>query len=302
MLNYMGSPLAHLIPRPPWLGAVLIGALVALGGCARPAYVLLHVTAQPDVKPIYQLLLSADIDGRSAQFFQPTQVGAALALPVSLSLELPAGVSGHLELLVSGLDAAGSGVAYGNTSIDVASGNVVDAVALLTVHAQPCGSLGAACCGGKLCQTGTCQGGVCAMANVQPPGDMAFPPLVPPDFAMERDAAMALPLTCDNAAMMTCTCGIGMSCVGTCGSSCTTTCRTGSICKATLGSGSSGTCETSANCTFTVGTGGSITCNVNSSCDVTCLGACMVTCNQTTMCRVKCGGSTFMIGSGTFNC
>jgi hypothetical protein len=94
------------------------------------------VSATADAKPIYQLQVSAQTGERMAQFYLPTQIGDALLMPKSLSIEVASSVVGKLDLFIAGLDQYGAGVAFGDTSLELAGGKDQNAAAVLSTRNQ----------------------------------------------------------------------------------------------------------------------------------------------------------------------
>jgi hypothetical protein len=150
--------------------AALFG-LVAIAGCDRSTFVLLHVDAASGLLPVYQLQVTATLGTATSRFTQPIAVGAPLALPKSLSLEVPAGKSGTLQLQIVGLDQTSAGVAFAATSVLLHAGQGIETGVVLAPQNMSCGVLGAPCCNGVICGTSpsgvalSCSGTTCVLPS-----------------------------------------------------------------------------------------------------------------------------------------
>ena len=91
----------------------LVGLLATcLGGCGgEPRYLTVEVSAPGSDPPVFQLRVAVTLEDRADVFLAPRErSGAPLTWPTDLSLELPAGTTGSLRVVVQALDADGATV------------------------------------------------------------------------------------------------------------------------------------------------------------------------------------------------
>ncbi|HEX7505457.1 MAG TPA: hypothetical protein VF550_01715 [Polyangia bacterium] len=108
---------------------VAITSALALGAScstAKDSYIIVHSDVNCDVPRVFQLRVTITNNGRSSQKTIPEKASAELGFPSSISLVLPSGRSGAVDLLVEALDNKSTLVGQGTVSGTIAVGGRVD--------------------------------------------------------------------------------------------------------------------------------------------------------------------------------
>jgi hypothetical protein len=129
--------------RWPLALAFLLGA-ASCGGTAGSAedqsIVVIHVTFDASAPPLHQIKVAAhlgDLGLDDQLFFPVTPTSGAIPAGATLALLIPTTRSGHLDLIVTGLDGNQTAVAVGNAQTTIAVGDRVDVTIVLVTCASP---------------------------------------------------------------------------------------------------------------------------------------------------------------------
>jgi len=106
--------------------------------------------------------------------------------------------------------------------------------------------------------------------------------------------------SCDGGTCLTCR--ASMTCVGTCGFSCTAGCEPNSLCALNTGEGAHVTCASGSSCTFVLGENSRAACAAGSTCGVRCSEECTLDCDPAASCHLQCRTGASMAVTGTAIC
>jgi hypothetical protein len=122
--------------------AVLLGGAACSGTPASEdqSIVVIHVSFDASVPPLHQIKVAAhlgDFGVDDQLFFPVTPTGVPIPPGATLALLIPTTRSGHLDLIITGLDANQTAVAMGNGQTTIAVGDRVDVTISLNACASP---------------------------------------------------------------------------------------------------------------------------------------------------------------------